>query len=82
MPYSDDELLAEKIDGVPSPVYYATNDKARLEIYRLSRKGYVFYNDLFTILNNDGGNVWFDPIFTQNKFNQWRFGLFSGKRCE
>lgn len=59
--YSDDELLAEKIDGVPSPVYYAKGDRADLEIYSLSRAGYVYYNDLFTILNNDGGGM-FGPI--------------------
>ncbi len=55
--FSDDELLAEKIDGVPSPIYYALNDKARLEIYSLTRNGYVFYSDMSTILNNDSGGM-------------------------
>jgi hypothetical protein len=55
--YSDDQILGEKIDGVPSPVYYAPNDKARLEVYSLSRQGYVFYNDLSAVLNNDGGGM-------------------------
>jgi hypothetical protein len=55
--YSDDEFLAEKIDGVPSPIYYAPNDKARMEIYSLTRNGYVFFNDLSSILNNDGGGM-------------------------
>ena len=55
--FSDDQLLGEKIDGVPSPVYYAPNDKARLEVYSLSRKGYIFYSDLSTNLNNDGGGM-------------------------
>ena len=59
--YSDDELLGEKIDGIPSGVYFAQGDKARLEVYSLSRQGYVFYNDLSTILNNDGGGM-FGPI--------------------
>ena len=59
--YSDDQLLAENIDGIPSPVYYGANDKARLEAYSLSRQGYVYYNDLSTILNNDGGGM-FGPI--------------------
>ncbi|MEX1240052.1 MAG: DUF4249 domain-containing protein [Cyclobacteriaceae bacterium] len=66
--YSDDELLAEKIDGVPSPVYYASNDKARLEFYSLTRNGYVFYNDLSTILNNDGGGM-FGPIPSSPRTN-------------
>lgn len=59
--YSDDQLLAESISGIPSPVYYGVNDKARLEAYSLSRDGYVYYNDLFTILNTDGGGM-FGPI--------------------
>lgn len=59
--YSDDELLGENIDGIPSPVYYGVTDKARLEAYSLTRQGYVFYNDLFTVLNNDGGGM-FGPI--------------------
>lgn len=66
--YSDDELLAEKIDGVPSPVYYAANDKARVEFYSLTRNGYIFYNDLFTILNNDGGGM-FGPIPSSPRSN-------------
>lgn len=59
--YTDDTLLGEKIDGVPSPVFYAPNDKARIEAYSLTRKGYVFYNDLFSNLVNDGGGM-FGPI--------------------
>jgi hypothetical protein len=59
--YSDDELLAEKLDGVASPVYYGMNDTGKIEIYSLSRFGFVYYNDLSTILNNDGGGM-FGPI--------------------
>lgn len=59
--YSNDELLGENISGIPSPIYYGVNDKARLEAYSLSRDGYVFYNDLSVILNNDGGGM-FGPI--------------------
>ncbi len=59
--YSDDELFGENIAGIPSPVFFATSDKARLEVYSLTRNGYVFYNDLYTNLNNDGGGM-FGPI--------------------
>lgn len=59
--YSDDELLAENINGVPSPVYFGMNDVARVEAYSLSRVGYVYFNDLWSILNNDGGGM-FGPI--------------------
>lgn len=59
--YSDDELLAENINGFPSSVYYGMNDVAKVEAYSLSRVGYVYYNDLWSILNNDGGGM-FGPI--------------------
>ena len=66
--YSDDQLLGEKISGVPSPVYYGLNDKVRLEVYSLSRNGYVFYNDLSSILNNDGGGM-FGPVPSSPRTN-------------
>lgn len=59
--YSDDKLLAERIDGIPMPVYYGQNDVARVEAFSLSRTGYVFYNDLSGLLNNDAGGM-FGPI--------------------
>jgi hypothetical protein len=59
--YSDDNLLAGNINGVSSPVYFGREDRARIEVYSLTRRGYVFYNDLSTILNNDGGGM-FGPV--------------------
>ncbi len=59
--YSNDELFGEIIDGLASPVYFGEGDIARLEIYSLTRRGYVFYNDLYSVLNNDAGGM-FGPI--------------------
>lgn len=59
--FTQDDLLGEKIDGVPSPVYYGAGDRAKVEMYSLTRKGYIYYNDLSIILNNDGGGM-FGPI--------------------
>ena len=59
--YSDDELLAEKINGVPSPVFFGMDDDVKVEVYSISRVGYVYFNDLWSILNNDGGGM-FGPI--------------------
>ncbi len=59
--YSNDDLIGENIDGITSPVYYGLNDRARLEVHSLSRRAYVFYNDLYSVLNNDGGGM-FGPI--------------------
>ncbi|HEY9006507.1 MAG TPA: DUF4249 domain-containing protein [Ohtaekwangia sp.] len=53
--YADDELVGEKIDGFPLPVFFSMNDKARAEVLSLSREAYIFYRDLDKLLNNDGG---------------------------
>lgn len=66
--YSDDELLGENISGFPSPVYFGKGDKARVEVFSLTREGYVFYNDLWSILNNDGGGM-FGPIPSSPRTN-------------
>lgn len=58
---SDDKLLAENIDGITSPIYYAPGDLARVEGYSLTRRGYVYFSDLSSILTNDGGGM-FGPI--------------------
>ncbi|HEY9045467.1 MAG TPA: DUF4249 domain-containing protein [Ohtaekwangia sp.] len=53
--YADDELVGENIDGFPLPVFFSMNDKARAEVFSLSREAYIFYRDLDKLLNNDGG---------------------------
>jgi hypothetical protein len=55
--YSDDEFLGENIDGVESPVFYSLGDKAAVEMYSISRAGYVYFNDLSSLLNNDAGGM-------------------------
>jgi hypothetical protein len=66
--YSDDELLAENIDGVPGPIYYAKGDVARIEIFSMSRLGFVYYNDLSSLLNGDSGGM-FGPIPSSPRTN-------------
>lgn len=51
----NDYGIGESLDGVPSPVFYAPGDRAHVEMFSISRDGYLFYNDLFTVLNSDGG---------------------------
>lgn len=53
--YADDELLGENIDGIPTAGFYRSGDRARVEMYSISRQGYIYYNDLYTLLTSDGG---------------------------
>jgi hypothetical protein len=74
--YADDEVLGEQIDGVPSPIYYAPGDTARVEAYSLSRNGFVFYNDLQTLLTNDGGLFSQPPSNSRTNLSNGALGYF------
>jgi hypothetical protein len=66
--FSDDELLAENIDGIPGPIYYGEGDLARVDVFSLSRVGFIYYNDLFNLLNGDSGGM-FGPIPSSPRTN-------------
>lgn len=74
--FSDDKTLGEEISGVPSPVYYAPADSARVEMYSLSRTGFVFYSDLFNLINNDGGMFSPPPANSRTNLSNGALGFF------
>lgn len=74
--YSDDELLAENIDGIPAPIYFGQGDVARIEIFSLSRVGFVYYNDLATLLNSDGGMFGPVPASPRTNLSNNALGFF------
>ncbi len=74
--YTDDEALGENIDGISSPIFYAPGDKATVEAYSLSRTGYVFYDDLQKLLNNDGGLFSQPPANSRTNLSNGALGFF------
>jgi hypothetical protein len=80
--FADDEFLAENINGVASPVYYAPGDKARVEMYSISREAYVFYSDLQSLLNNDGGLFGQPPSNSRNNLSNGALGFFQASAIE
>jgi hypothetical protein len=74
--FADDETLGENIDGVPSPMYFAPGDKARCEIYSISREAFVFYSDLQGLLNNDGGLFSQPPANSRTNISNGALGFF------
>ena len=74
--YTDDEVLGESIDGVSSPIYFAPGDQARCEIYSISRDAFVFYNDLQSLLNNDGGLFSQPPSNSRSNVTNGALGFF------
>lgn len=74
--FADDEVLGEQIDGVPSPIYYSIGDIARIEMYSLSRSGFVFYSDLQSLLNSDGGLFSQPPSNSRTNLTNGALGYF------
>jgi hypothetical protein len=74
--YSDDKTLAEAIDGITSPIYYAPGDVYKVEAYSLTRKGYVFYNDLQSLITGDGGLFNQPPSNSRTNLTNGALGFF------
>jgi hypothetical protein len=72
----NDYGIGENIEGFPSPVYYAPGDKARVEMYSITRDGYLFYNDLITIMNSDGGMFSPPPANPRSNITGGALGFF------
>jgi hypothetical protein len=72
----NDYGIGERIDGVASPVYYAPGDTARVEMYSITRDGYLFYNDLSTIMNSDGGMFSPPPANPRSNISNGALGFF------
>jgi hypothetical protein len=74
--FADDELVGEKIEGVPMPIFYAAQDQARAEVYSLSREAFIFYRDLQKLLNNDGGMFSTPPANPRTNLSNGALGFF------
>jgi len=80
--FADDILLGESIDGLASPILYAKGDQARIEMFSLTRNGYLFYNDLFNLLNNDGGMFGSPPVNPRTNLSNNAMGFFQVSAVE
>jgi hypothetical protein len=80
--YADDKILGEAIDGLGSPVYYGPNDKARVEMYSISRDGYIYYMDLQSLLNNDGGLFSQPPSNSRTNLSNGALGYFQASAID
>jgi hypothetical protein len=73
---TSDDALGESISGYPSPVYYSEKDTARMEMYSLSRNGYLFYSDLTNLLYSDGGLFGPVPANPRSNISNGALGFF------
>ncbi len=74
--FADDKVLGEAIDGLGSPIYFEPSDKARIEMYSISRDGYNYYTDLQALLNNDGGLFSQPPSNSRTNLSNGALGFF------
>lgn len=80
--FTDDVLLGERIDGLPSPVFFGEQDTARIEMMSLSRNGYLFYSDLVNLINNDGGMFGPPPANPRTNLTNGALGFFQASAIE
>ena len=74
--FSDDDLLAEEINGIPTAGFYSWGDTARVEMYSITRQGFVYYNDLTNLLFGDGGLFGAPPVNPRTNMNNGALGFF------
>lgn len=74
--YANDDLLGEDIDGIPTAGFYKQGDTARVEMYSITRQGYIYYNDLYTLLNSDGGMFSPPPANPRSNLSNNALGYF------
>jgi len=80
--FANDEAIAEKIEGIAFPDYYALGDTMRIEMYSLTRMAYLFYFDLETNISNDGGLFSPQPANPRSNISNGALGLFQVSAIE
>ena len=74
--FSDDEFLGDTIDNLTIAGWYADGDRCRVEMYSLTQEAFIFYSDLFNLLNNDGGMFSPPPADPRNNLSNGALGYW------
>jgi len=74
--FSEDKFLGEEIDELPIASYYAIGDTVKVEMYSLTRESYVYYADIFNLINSDGGMFSPPPANPRNNISNDGLGFF------
>jgi hypothetical protein len=73
---TSDEALSETINGFPAPVFYAEKDTAYMEMFSLSRNGYLYFSDLTNLQFSDGGLFGPVPANPRSNISNGALGFF------
>lgn len=74
--FGEDEYLGEEIDDLPIAGFYALGDTVMVEMYSITREAFVYYNDLFNLINNDGGMFSPPPANPRSNVSNGALGYF------
>ncbi len=74
--FSNDDLLAEEINGIPTASFYKVGDIGKVEMYSISNAGFIYYNDLINLLQNDGGMFGSPPVNPRTNVKGGALGFF------
>jgi len=74
--FSDDDLLGEKIDDLEIAGFYKLGERVEVEMYSLTQEAFIFYSDLFNLLNNDGGMFSPPPANPRSNLSNGALGYF------
>jgi len=74
--FGEDEYLGEQIDDLPIAGYYALGDTVMVEMYSITREAFVYYSDLFNLINNDGGMFSPPPANPRSNVSNGALGYF------
>ena len=74
--FAEDELLGEEIDNLPIAGFYAIDDTVKVEMYSITRDAFVYYSDVFNLINSDGGMFSPPPANPRNNLSNGALGYF------
>jgi Domain of unknown function (DUF4249) len=73
---SSDDGLAATVTDLGLNVFFAEGDKAKAEVYSLSRGAYLYYSDLRNLLTSDGGLFSSPPANPRTNISNGGLGVF------
>lgn len=74
--FAEDTFVGEEIFDIATAGYFALDDSATVEFYSLTRESFVYYTDLFNVLNNDGGMFGAIPANPRTNLTGGALGYF------
>lgn len=74
--FAEDEFIGEAIDDLPIAGFYALDDLVKVEMYSITREAFIYYNDLFNLLNSDGGMFSPPPANPRTNLTNGALGYF------